>query len=216
MNIALIIIGNGFIVISSMVCMGHLYRYRRQDLDPRLPVLSIVIIGTTALITGLQFVYPEVLPALTRSEEALKAGEWWRVVTPLFVQPAGWTQCVFNAMFLLAFLPLGEKLYGRSILALYFIPGVLCQFFNYAWNPEGGGGSSTAIFGVMGALLVYVCRQRKHLPPQYFPIAISGLCAAGMLSVVRDGHGPALLVGALVAMMLNARPLLARPAPAAA
>ena len=40
------------------------------------------------------------------------------------------------------------------------------------------------MFGVMGGLLIYACRQRKELPPQYFPIAISGLCAAGVLSLV--------------------------------
>jgi membrane associated rhomboid family serine protease len=189
-----------------MVCMGHLYRYRRRDLDPRLPILSIVIIATTALITGLQFVFPEILSMFRRDVTGLRAGEWWRVVTPLFVQPSGVFQCVFNGMFMLAFLPLAEKLYGKRLLALYFIPGVLGQAVNYAWLPDGGG-SSTAIFGVMGGLLVYVCRQRKRLPPQYFPIAVAGLCAAGLLSFLRDGHGPALLLGALVATMLRARPL---------
>jgi membrane associated rhomboid family serine protease len=192
-----------------MVVMGHLYRYRRQDLGPRLVVVSAAIIGATALITGLQFVFPEVLSAFRRNPEALRAGEWWRIVTPLFVQPNGWLQCVFNGMFMLAFLPLAEKLYGNGLLALYFIPGVAVQAIMHAWNPEGGG-SSSAIFGVMGGLLVYACRQRKELPPQYFPIAISGVCAAGVLSLAGDGHGPSLLIGSLVATMLHARPLSER------
>ena len=209
MNYALmvLIVGSGITVISTMVCMGHLYRYRRRDLGPRLVILSILIIGVTALTTGLQFVFPEVLSALRRSPDGLRAGEWWwQIVTPLFVQPTGWLQCVFNGMFMLAFLPLAEKLYGNGLLALYFIPGVAMQPIMYLWNPEGGG-SSPAIFGVMGGLLIYVCRQRKALPPQYFPIAISGLCAAGVLTFLRDGHGPSLLIGALVATMLSARQL---------
>ena len=208
MNCALIvtIVGNGFAVISAMVCMGHLYRYRRRDLGPRPVVLSVVIIGVTALVAGLQFVFPEVLAALRRNPDALSAGEWWRIVTPLFVQPTGWLQCVFNGMFMLAFLPLAEKLYGNGLLALYFIPGLAVQPILHAWIPEGGG-SSPAIFGVMGGLLVYVCRQRKELPPQYFPIAISGLCAGVALSFVRDGHGPSLVIGAVVATLLRARPL---------
>lgn len=199
-------VGTGFMVISAMVCMGHLYRYRRRDLAPGPITLSLVIIGTTAVVTALQFVFPEVLSALRRNPDGLSAGEWWRIATPLFVQPSGWLQCVFNGMFMLAFVPLAEKLYGKWLLALYFIPGVAVQPILHAWIPDGGG-SSPALFGVMGGLLVYVCRQRKELPPQYFPIAVSGLCAAVALIFVRDGHGLGLVIGALVATILRARPL---------
>lgn len=208
MNYASIVlmVGTGFMVVSAMVCMGHLYRYRRRDLGSRPIVVSVVIIGITALITGLQFVFPEVLSALRRNTDALSGGEWWRIVTPLFVQPSGWLQCVFNGMFMLAFLPLAEKLYGKGLLALYFVPGLAVQPILHVWLPEGGG-SSPALFGVMGGLLVYACRQRKELPPQYFPIAISGLCAAVALILIRDGHGLGLVIGALVAAFLRARPL---------
>ena len=208
MNYTLIVlmVATGVTVTSSMTCMAHLYRYRRKDFGSQPIVLSIVIIGTTALVTGLQFVFPEVLPALRRSPDALSAGEWWRIVTPLFVQPSGWLQCVFNGIFMLAFLPLAEKLYGKGLLALYFIPGLAVQPILHSWLPDGGG-SSPAIFGVMGGLLVYVCRQRKKLPPQYFPLAIAGLCAAVALIFIRDGHGLGLVSGALVATFLRARPL---------
>ena len=208
MNYELIalMVGTGFMVVSAMVCMGHLYRYRRRDLGPGPITLSLVIMGTTAFVTALQFVFPEVLSALRRNPDALSAGEWWRIATPLFVQPSGWLQCVFNGMFMLAFLPLAEKLYGKGLLALYFVPGLAVQPILHAWLPDGGG-SSPAIFGVMGGLLVYACRQRKELPPQYFPIAVSGLCAAVALIFIRDGHGLGLAIGALVAAILRARPL---------
>ena len=128
------------------------------------------------------------------------------MVTPLFVQPTGWLQCVFNGIFMLAFLPLAEKLYGKGLLALYFIPGLAVQPVLHSWLPDGGG-SSPAIFGVMGGLLVYVYRHRKEFPRPYFPLAISGLCAAVALIIIRDGHGLGLVIGALVATALRARPL---------
>ena len=135
----------------------------------------------------------------------MRAGEWWRMVTPLFVQPSGWVQCLTNGMFAVVFLPVAEKVYGRGLLALYFIPGLLCQAVNYLWNPNGGG-SSTGIFGVIGGLYLYILRYRRTLPVPVLALSIAGLCAGVLLCVPRDGHGPGLLIGAAVATLLPAVP----------
>jgi hypothetical protein len=101
MNV-LIAAANGVTIVSSMVCMSYLYkRWWRQAGHGRL-VGSVVIAGATVTITALQFVWPEVLPALRRDAAGLAAGEWWRLVTPLFVQPYGLMQCLFNGVFLVA------------------------------------------------------------------------------------------------------------------
>src|SRR5688500_10205499 len=60
-------------------CTVQLYRFSRNG-KYSLPVATILIIGVTALITGLQFVFPEVLADFRRNREALLAGEWWRMV----------------------------------------------------------------------------------------------------------------------------------------
>jgi hypothetical protein len=65
-----------------------LYRFTRGKTRP-VPVITLVIIGSTALVTGLQFIFPEVLTALRRNREGLQAGEGWRMVTPLFVHAYG-------------------------------------------------------------------------------------------------------------------------------
>ncbi len=194
-------LGNGAIVVSTMICAGLLYRYHWSSLGSQGLIFSFLIIGVTAFITGLQFIFPEILVMLRRDLEGLHMGQWWRIITPIFVQPNGWFQCIFNGIFMLVFLPLAAKLYGKGLLWLYFISGLAGQLINYSWSPYGGG-SSTAIFGTMGGVLMYICYHRKKLAPQYFFIAISGLCAAGLLSFARDGHGPSLLAGALVAVIL--------------
>jgi len=198
-----LMIANGVTMTSAMVCTAYFYKFYWRSSDYRKILISMVLIGLTAIITGLQFVFPEILTALSRNKEALLDGEWWRMVTPLFVQPHGFWQCVFNGAFMLTFLPVAEKVYGKRLLALYFIPGIVGQAFNYIWGREGGG-SSTAIYGVMGALLMYVCRHRNEFPRQYFPFAIAGLCGAVALCFVRDGHAPGLLTGALLATMMPA------------
>src|SRR5207248_9958764 len=114
-------------------CAVQLYRFPlRKTKSP--PVIAPLIIGFTALITGLQFVFPEGLMAFRRNREALLSGEWWRMVTPLFVQAYGWWHAFINGVAALVFCPLAERLYGKRLLALYFIPGVLGQIFGYLWS----------------------------------------------------------------------------------
>ncbi len=200
------IAGNGVVILSCVACMVHLSRTLRPWDRSALPFLGIALFIVTALVTTLQFVVPGVLSALQRDADRVAAGEVWRVVTPLFVQPAGLGQALPNAFFLIAFLPLAERVYGWGMLAVYFAAGIAGQLSNYAWG-MGGGGSSTAAFGVMGGLFVYVLRQRGRLSAPYPAIAVLGLAAGLVLAVFRDSHGVGLLTGAVVALALPLRTL---------
>ncbi|HEY5810469.1 MAG TPA: rhomboid family intramembrane serine protease [Povalibacter sp.] len=193
---------NGVTITTSMVCCGaYLYKYRWQHLKARPLVASTLIITLTVVTFGLQVAYPEVLQAFRRDVTGLKAGEWWRLITPLFVQPGGTFQFLFNMMFLVVLLPMAERLYGARIWFLYFVPGVVGQLVNYAWSPNGGG-SSTAVFGVMGSILIYVLLHRKNAPRQYPVFAMLGICGAVVMCFTHDGHGPGLLTGAVLAALI--------------
>jgi rhomboid protease GluP len=193
---------NGITITSSMICcVAYLYKYRWRHLKPRTLVASTLIIALTVLIFGLQAAFPEILQAFRLDVDGLKAGEWWRLVSPLFVQPYGPYQFLFNMMFLVVFLPMAERIYGARVWLLYLLPGVVGQLVNCAWRP-GGGGSSTAAFGVMGSILIYVLLDRKSAPRQYPVFAILGLCGAVAMCFTRDGHGPGLLTGAVLAGLI--------------
>ncbi len=197
-----VFLGNGITTTSAMICMSYLYRRFGRGQVNLFPPVSVAIIGLTVATTALQFVFPAIVSGLQRDLPALRAGEWWRIVSPLLIQPHGWFQCVFNGAFLVLFLPLGEKLFGKRVLELYLASGIVGQIVNYAWRPYGGG-ASTGIFGIMGAILLFVCRHRGEVPKQYFAFALSGLCGAVILSFVQDGHGPSLLAGAGLAALLR-------------
>ena len=197
-----VLLGNGITITSAMICMSYLYRRYGRDQICLFPPVSVAIIGLTFATTALQFVFPAIVSGLQRDLPALRSGEWWRIVSPLLIQPQGWFQCVFNGAFLVLFLPLGEKLFGKRVLALYLASGIVGQVVNYVWRPYGGG-ASTGIFGVIGAILVFACRHRKEIPKQYLVFALFGLSGAVLLSFVQDGHGPALLAGAVIAAALR-------------
>lgn len=197
------IAGNAVTVVSTLVLMSYLRYERRFQRSKGLPWLSIVIIGLTAIVTALQFKFPELLTLFRRDLDGLRSGQVWRVITPLFVQPGGISQCVANAFLLTLFVPLAERLYGKSLLVLYFGAGVLGQVFHYWWSPTGGG-SSGAAFAVMGGLVTYIFRNQRFALKPFVVLAAVPLIAATVLAMFRDGHGPSLLIGASVAVWLPA------------
>jgi rhomboid protease GluP len=185
------------VVIGAFGCAFQLYRVSRGNTRP-VPVITLIIIGLTGLITGLQFVFPEVLPALRRNREALLAGEWWRMVTPLFVHAYGWWHACVNGVMAITFCPLAEKLYGRKLWALYFVPGVVGEIFGYWWGPDIAG-ASLGITGVMGALFAFVFLHRRQLSGAGMVFALCGTAGSVALCFWRDTHGPPTVLGILLA-----------------
>src|SRR6478609_6252451 len=166
------IAGNAIAVVTALICRSYL-RYERKGVAKGLPWISIAIIGLTAVVTGLQFVYPGLVALFQRDSAGLRSGEVWRVVTPMFVQPNGVSQCVLNGFLFVMFLPLCERLYGKGLLTIYFLTGILGQIFHYALETTLLGGSSTAIFGTVGSIFAYVLRNRGS-SVKAFPI-LSGV-----------------------------------------
>ena len=189
-----------------MFFMSNFYKQRGTEIKFHKLSISIGIIALTVLVTSLQFFFPEIITALERNEDALLSGEVWRLITPLFVQPQGLWQCLFNGIFFISFLPIAEHFYGRRVLIIYFGSGLAGQIVNYYWN-RGGGGSSTALYGVIGSLFVYILLNRKTFPQGYIFLAIAGFLGAIILCFFKDGHAPALLVGGCLSVALQGHSL---------
>lgn len=123
MNI-LFYIANTLVLPPAMFLSVNYYRYRGAEIDyKKLPVAK-TIIALTVLVTALQFIFPGIISALDRNKESLFAGEVWRLITPLFIQPMGVWQCVFNGVFMLIFMPIAEQFYDRKLILIYFIAGI--------------------------------------------------------------------------------------------
>jgi rhomboid protease GluP len=195
-------LSNGLTIGTSLTCASYLYRFhwRRASAPPRL-VATTAIVAATCLMFVLQLARPETVTWLQRDIESLKAGEWWRLLTPLFVQPFGWSQFFFNLVFLAALLPLVERFYGSWVWAVFFVTGLAGQLANYAWLREGGG-SSTAAFGLMGAQMAYLLWQRARMAKQYVWLAVLGICGATVMSLIRDGHGPGFVTGVMMGALI--------------
>lgn len=163
--------------------------------QPRFPIATVTVLLVTAVVTGLQFVFPALLPALERTPTALARHDWWRLITPLFVHSDGWRQIAFNFSAILVVGVLAERLWGSvRWLAVYFICGEIGEIAGYAWQPSGAG-ASIAGAGLLGSLAAWLL-----LGPKAVQARIGGaliLAGAVALTCFRDIHGPPLLAGAL-------------------
>ena len=196
-------IANGLVLPPAMFFMYNFYNFRGKEINFARLSISVIIISLTAVVTSLQFIFPEIITALERNKDALLSGEVWRLITPLFVQPMGVWQCLFNGIFILVFLPIAEHLYGRYLLIIYFGAGLAGQIVNYYWAAKISGGSSTAIYGVIGSLFMYILLNRKTFPAGYIFLPIAGFLGAIVLCFFKDGHAPALLVGGVLSLALQ-------------
>ncbi|HKB14841.1 MAG TPA: rhomboid family intramembrane serine protease [Planctomycetota bacterium] len=101
---------------------------------------------------------------ILETEEVLDCGKVWLLVTPIFLH-LGLVHLLFNAFSLLQLGPLAEEAFGPGrFLTLYVATGVVGNILSTAWG-WGGAGASGAVFGLMGAVLVYVRRRRASIGP---------------------------------------------------
>ncbi len=208
MNIIFYLV-NGLVIPPAMFFVGNFYKYKREEIKFKKLWISISLLLLTTIVTSLQFIFPEIVSALTRDRQAILSGEAWRLVTPLFIQPMGIAQCVFNGLFFISFVPIAERFYGRSILLIYFATGIVGQIVNLYWETTPGGlstskgGSSTALFGIAGSLMMYILFNQRVFPKGYVLIPLAVLLGATILVFYEDGHAPALLFGAMLGLLLR-------------
>ena len=159
----------------------------------KIPVATISVLVGTAIVTGLQFGFPQVLENLERTPSALREHQWWRLVTPLLVHSDGWRQIAFNFPVILIVGVIIERILGSyRWLVLYFASGLLGEIFGYAWQPFGAG-ASVGGAGLLGGLAAWLL-LKPVVQARLGAIVI--LAGAIILTFLRDIHGPPLLAGA--------------------
>jgi membrane associated rhomboid family serine protease len=112
----------------------------------------------------------------------IKAGEWWRLVTPVFLH-IGWIHLLVNMYSLFVLGPYVEKLYGSARFVFFWIvtgvAGVVASHlasgaemnsipvvgrFLFRGGDGPSAGASGALFGLIGVLFVFGIKFRHELP----------------------------------------------------
>ncbi len=117
---------------------------------------------------------------------ATQDGEWWRLGSALFLH-FGVLHLVMNMWALWDGGQLVERMYGHlRFAAIYFISGITGNLLSLVSHHGQAisGGASGASFGVYGALLVCLWRERRHLQPREFRWLFWGASGFAALTIV--------------------------------
>ena len=150
------------------------YRQRLLALTPvprttyALVVLNVLVLLAMGM-SGLNLLRPDTAEAVkwgTNFGPYTLEGEPWRLFTAIFLH-FGAQHLVGNMVVLFMLGRTTERLYGSlRFLAIYLFTGLTSSIASVLTHPGlNSAGASGAIFGVAGALLIFVLVYRKQLPP---------------------------------------------------
>jgi rhomboid protease GluP len=119
------------------------------------PIATYGLIGVTSAISLFVLVSsPEVGDALALDKIAVLGGEWWRLLTAVFVH-GSILHLIFNMYALFIVGPIVEAMYGRPLyLTFYLLCGLAGSIASFLFLANPSVGASGAIFGMFGLLAV--------------------------------------------------------------
>lgn len=123
-----------------------------------LQMLSVAIFGYA---TPYQMDWLEFFGA--RINVAIRAGDYWRFITPVFLH-GSLAHIFFNMYALFSIGGLLERHLGYArFIALYFLSAFSGNVFSFLFTGDSGYsvGASTAVFGLIGAALIFFFQNRK-------------------------------------------------------
>lgn len=152
---------------------------------------------------------------------AISAGEWWRLVTAMFLH-AGGVHILMNGIGMWIAGTAMEELFGRSRTAVAFVVTGLCgNLATFAWrlltSPGSTVGASGAVLGLIGVLLGHAVRHRRgrgrELRARFLPFAIYSVVIGFLIGADNAAHLGGLVSGFVIGLLLGDRQT-ARRAPA--
>jgi rhomboid protease GluP len=127
-----------------------------------LGTIAVVFLGQLVLAPQPGDVDP-ILIFGAKVNELIARGEWWRLVTPIFIHGSV-LHFFFNAYALYSLGREIERFYGAArFLLLFFYSGVAGTTASLLLSPAPSVGASGAIFGLIGAEAVLLYRNRRLL-----------------------------------------------------
>lgn len=148
----------------------------KQDFEKK-PWITYIIIGINILIYVLTaFLSKNIMNSNiyvlvylgAKVNELIASGEYYRLITCMFLH-GGLIHLALNMYSLYVIGPLVERVYGRvKYISIYFIAGIISSLFSYIFSSGISIGASGAIFGLLGATLVFAITIRKTVGKDFY------------------------------------------------
>jgi membrane associated rhomboid family serine protease len=171
-------------------------------------------IGLVAVVSAAAFVVPGLGEALMKDNDAIRAGEVWRLLTAGLVH-GGLVHLGMNLLVLSNVGGFIERLMGSGRFLVVLWGGVATgSIASFVVNPQPSVGVSGGVFALVGALLAIGLKHRRRLPQALRGMLIRGPVEAIVLNLAlgltlpfidNAGHGGGLAGGFLLGLVLPLR-----------
>jgi rhomboid protease GluP len=192
-----------------------------QDVPPHLqprsipvpgvrPIFTYVILAMTSAVFVGQTVFGDPFTYYgLKVNDLIRQGELWRLVTPIFFHAGIW-HIFFNMYALYIIGPQIERPLGYvKFPAIYFFSGICGVFASYLFSPDYSLGASGAIFGLIGALAVFLYRNSRlfghvgrNMLSNLIVVIVLNLAISLSPGIDLWGHLGGLLMGSFLAIFL--------------
>lgn len=149
------------------------------------PYVTYVLIGICVIMyllqIGMSYLFNiDITGALDKNNSLIIQGQLWRLFTPIFLH-GSILHIAFNMYALFYFGRMIERHYGRMrYLGLFIISGFAGNVISFMFSPYQSLGSSTSIFGLLGAVGVLIYQNRSI----FGPIARQALSQVVIIAVI--------------------------------
>jgi rhomboid protease GluP len=175
------------------------------------PIFTFVILAITCVVFLGQTAFGNAFTDYgLKVNDLIRQGELWRLVTPIFFHAGIW-HIFFNMYALYIIGPQIERPLGYSkFLVIYFFAGVCGVFASFLFSPDNSLGASGAIFGLIGALAVFLYRNSRlfgsvgrNMLSNLLVIIVLNLAISFTPGIDLWGHLGGLLMGSILAFFLS-------------
>lgn len=113
--------------------------------------------------------------------ELLLSGEWWRLITPMFLH-SGFFHVALSTWALLFFGPQVENVFGPlAFCMIYFLGGLCGNMFSFFFTPAATVGGTGPLFALFSAWVAYLWQNKRVLGEQSADYGIKATTLMGVL-----------------------------------
>lgn len=209
--------GNAAMHIANELAVGLKGSSRAQSTQKQpIPILTYILIAInvvafiiTATLSG-NFIDSNINVLVflgAKVNSLISAGEYYRLITCMFLH-GGIIHIGLNMYSLYIVGPLVEKVYGKvRFLIIYFVAGILASYFSFLFSPSISIGASGAIFGLLGACLIFALKMKDRIGKGFMinivsVIVINLMIGFSIANVDNFGHLGGLTGGTITSYLL--------------
>lgn len=195
-------------------CMNYIRSTNKSSTVSKISVVTFILIATnvlayilTAYLSG-NIIDSNINVLIflgAKVNSLISQGQYYRLATCMFLH-GGIIHLALNMYALNALGPLVENIYGKvKYIIIYFLSGIVSSIFSYIFSNSVSIGASGAIFGLLGAALVFAVKMKNSIGKDFIRnilsvIVVNLIIGFSIANVDNFGHIGGLLGGIVTSL----------------